>query len=175
MTIQEFLPEPKLPTWTDERVDELKRRRFGLKESCGFIARAMGVTRSAITGKINRLGLSEPRPEKATAPRPLVSLRPITSAGRERKTRVSKRARDDGPAYIGPEATEIVSEFVPPNPVTLVQLEPCHCRWPIESPGAVLYCGEIPKDERPYCPAHCLVAYKPQRGPKPWVPGRVET
>jgi hypothetical protein len=46
-------------TWSSERIELLKRRlHAGL--SCGQIAREIGVTRNAVIGKVNRMGLSRP-------------------------------------------------------------------------------------------------------------------
>src|SRR5258708_6435806 len=47
-------------TWTSERIELLKRcLHAGL--SCGQIAHEIGVSRNAVIGKINRLGLSRPK------------------------------------------------------------------------------------------------------------------
>ena len=47
-------------TWTSERIELLKRRlHAGL--SCGQIAREIGVTRNAVIGKMNRMGLLRPK------------------------------------------------------------------------------------------------------------------
>src|SRR5262249_22881924 len=47
-------------TWTSERIELLKRcLHAGL--SCGQTARNIGVTRNAVIGKMNRLGLSRPK------------------------------------------------------------------------------------------------------------------
>jgi hypothetical protein len=47
-------------TWTSERIELLKRcLDAGL--SCGQTAREIGVTRNAVIGKVNRLGLSRPK------------------------------------------------------------------------------------------------------------------
>jgi GcrA cell cycle regulator len=47
-------------TWTSERIELLKRcLHAGL--SCGQTAREIGVTRNAVIGKVNRLGLSRPK------------------------------------------------------------------------------------------------------------------
>src|SRR5947209_17892107 len=47
-------------TWSLERV-ELLKRHFNAGLSCSQIARAIGVTRNAVIGKMNRLGLSRPK------------------------------------------------------------------------------------------------------------------
>ena len=47
-------------TWTSERIELLKRcLHAGL--SCGQTAREIGVTRNAVIGRMNRLGLSRPK------------------------------------------------------------------------------------------------------------------
>jgi hypothetical protein len=47
-------------TWSSERIELLKRcLHAGL--SCGQTAREIGVTRNAVIGKMNRLGLSRPK------------------------------------------------------------------------------------------------------------------
>src|SRR5262249_32165232 len=54
-------------TWTPERVDQL-RSCIGAGLTCAQIAREIGVTRNAVIGKLNRLGLSRGR--APAAPRP---------------------------------------------------------------------------------------------------------
>ena len=44
-------------TWSSERI-ELLKRCFHARLSCSQIAREIGVTRNAVIGKMNRLGLS---------------------------------------------------------------------------------------------------------------------
>ena len=48
------------PTWNSERI-ELLKRHFNAGLSCSQIAGEIGVTRNAVIGKMNRLGLSRPR------------------------------------------------------------------------------------------------------------------
>ncbi len=52
-------------TWTSERI-ELLKRCFHAGLSCGQIAREIGVSRNAVIGKINRLGLSRPKESAAS-------------------------------------------------------------------------------------------------------------
>ena len=47
-------------SWSSERI-ELLKRCFHAGLSCSQIAREIGVTRNAVIGKMNRLGLSRPR------------------------------------------------------------------------------------------------------------------
>src|SRR5262249_60805392 len=47
-------------TWNSERI-ELLKRCFHAGLSCSQIAREIGVTRNAVIGKMNRLGLSRPK------------------------------------------------------------------------------------------------------------------
>jgi GcrA cell cycle regulator len=46
--------------WSSERI-ELLKRCFHAGLSCSQIAREIGVTRNAVIGKMNRLGLSRPK------------------------------------------------------------------------------------------------------------------
>jgi GcrA cell cycle regulator len=47
-------------TWNTDRIDQLKRC-FNAGLTCSQIAREIGVTRNAVIGKMNRMGLSRPR------------------------------------------------------------------------------------------------------------------
>ncbi|HEY3795149.1 MAG TPA: GcrA family cell cycle regulator, partial [Bradyrhizobium sp.] len=55
------------PTWTDERV-ELLKRRFEAGLSCRQIADDIGVSRNAVIGKLSRLNLT--REDSGDARRP---------------------------------------------------------------------------------------------------------
>lgn len=67
--------------------------------------------------------------------------------------------------------------FVPDcNPVSFMDLTESTCRWPLGETGPdQTFCGTQPESNRPYCGAHCRMAYRPARGPKPgssFVPRR---
>lgn len=60
-------------------------------------------------------------------------------------------------------------EDLPPevaaNPVALFDLQDHHCRWPLGDPHhEMLHCGAQVALDRPYCPAHCRMAYQPSPG-----------
>ena len=47
------------------------------------------------------------------------------------------------------------------NPVTLMELQWHHCRWPIGDPQSpdFMFCGANKLDGHPYCGRHCGAAY----------------
>ena len=69
-------PGKAVMSWTDERVETLKRM-WAEGQSASSIAKELGgVTRNAVIGKVHRLGLSnrndDPEPAPAPAPEPVV-------------------------------------------------------------------------------------------------------
>src|SRR6266403_4891153 len=110
-------------TWTTERI-ALLRNRIDAGFSCGQIAREIGVSRNAVIGKANRLGLS--RFKSATGIKPPKIARPrIFTQHKNLRT---------------PEAKpQIAFEKVSgdsANRCSLFELQQWHCRWPISEPGA---------------------------------------
>lgn len=138
-----------LRTWTKERVALLKNYvDAGL--SCSQIANEIGVSRNAVIGKLNRLGLSRGR--SSAAPR----TRSITSIQRPRvlTQRLALKALFESEPF----ATNVVSA----EPCSLLDLAPRKCRWPIGSNGAVTssFCGNITADGMSYCVGHVRMAYR---------------
>ena len=135
--------------WSEERrarLTELRGRGWSARE----IAEALGgVTRNAVIGMAARLGLS--RPTKA-------------SLSRRRKAEAAAPAEIMGKALYVPAATEPVRG----QAVTLLQLKPRHCRWPLwadkpapaEAGGAGerLFCGARAEPGGPYCAGHARMA-----------------
>jgi GcrA cell cycle regulator len=143
------------PTWTTERVEQLKIR-FAEGLSCREIAADIGVSRNAVIGKISRLNLTRDkgygktlaRKETAAAPRP----RP------------------------GARLRQLLIKIAPAEPEPVSGLEPIHnghtcslfelsretCRWPISTPGAedFCFCGNPPIEGLPYCAGHSRLAYR---------------
>jgi GcrA cell cycle regulator len=151
-------------SWTDERVETLKRLwTEGL--SASQIAAELGsVTRNAVIGKVHRLGLSG----RAKSP--------SSSAPRPRKARAHSLLRVSRPTVRGNTALAHAFEYdIEPEPEvldnvipigqrrTLLELNEDTCRWPIGDPGSsdFFFCGGQATTSLPYCSYHCRVAYQP--------------
>jgi GcrA cell cycle regulator len=153
-------------TWTAERIALLKDRiDAGL--SCGQIAREIGVSRNAVIGKANRLGLSR---SKGVSPR----HRERTDARSVARSRVASQHRTllalwAKPALAFAEAPEDSANLCP-----LFELQQWHCRWPIGDPTAENFgfCGNKQVDSLPYCAAHARMAYR--RAPARPAPCKVK-
>ena len=70
-------------SWTDERVETLKRM-WAEGQSASQIAKELGgVTRNAVIGKVHRLGLSNRNDEGEPAPAPAPEIKPAMTAAPE--------------------------------------------------------------------------------------------
>ena len=140
-------------TWTTERITLLKNRiDAGL--SCAQIAREIGVSRNAVIGKANRLGLSRFK-SPVGQPGPVASK--IARPGKVTQHRILRALRRE---------SQLAFAEVPggsPNRCSFFELQPWHCRWPISDPGAedFAFCGNNPVEGLPYCAAHARLAYRP--------------
>ena len=157
-------------TWTDERVELLKKLwADGL--SASQIASELGnVTRNAVIGKVHRLGLSGRAKDKAA---PAAPQRPRKAA----------RA-PSAPAPIAPQPEiNVVSAPIPLQPVmeesevlaeddmavpmservTIMDLRESMCRWAMGDPTKpeFRFCGARSITGLPYCTHHARIAYQP--------------
>ncbi|HEY3640075.1 MAG TPA: GcrA family cell cycle regulator [Xanthobacteraceae bacterium] len=151
-------------TWTEERVESLKKL-WGEGLSASQIAAELGgITRNAVIGKVHRLGLSgRAKSPSASPPRP-------------RKARAAHLMRVSRPALRGNTALAHAYDFEPePEPElidnviplgqrrTILELTEETCRWPIGDPGSTdfFFCGGHAGAGTPYCSYHSRVAYQP--------------
>src|SRR5262245_66571076 len=126
-------------SWTDERVETLKKL-WGEGLSASQIAAELGgVTRNAVIGKVHRLGLSgRAKSPSSAAPRP---RKPRTHGHVLRVSRPSVRGNTAlAHAYdidIEIEAEpELADNIIPMGQRrTLLELTEETCRWPIGDPG----------------------------------------
>jgi GcrA cell cycle regulator len=145
-----------LETWTPERVDQLRNCVVaGL--TCSQIAAQIGVSRNAVIGKINRLGLSRARAAGAPAHSRLPRIQHPRLPTQRRLLRL-----------IGAEApsvAEVMLVFAPVDSTkhcSLVELSQGKCRWPINDPGAAdfAFCGNEVIKGFSYCAGHARIAYR---------------
>ena len=97
----------------------------------------LGTSRSAVLGKLRRLGLVRgPKPK----PPPMIFTRD--------RSRVARRKPLPRPP-----------ETLRPGPVHIVDLAPRHCRWIEGSPSNALYCGVAQQYGSPYCQKHTRMSF----------------
>ena len=145
-------------TWTRERIALLKDRiDAGL--SCGQIARELGVSRNAVIGKTNRLGLSRPRsaiPGRLKQTGTRRHARPMTATQRSILRALWAKPQLGFAEMPGDSA----------KACSLLDLQRWHCRWPVGDPTSqdFGFCGNRSVAGLPYCPAHSRIAYRPSGG-----------
>jgi GcrA cell cycle regulator len=152
-------------TWTDERVEQLKKLwESGL--SASQIAAELGnITRNAVIGKVHRLGLSGrakspsssvPRPRKARPSQHMVRIsRPMSRGNTALAQAFETEPEHDPIAY---------DNVVPMNQrKTLLELSEDTCHWPVGDPSTsdFFFCGGKSLQGLPYCAHHSRVAYQP--------------
>jgi len=134
--------------WTDDRIGRLKTLWLE-GQTAEQIARdlANGITRSAVLGKVHRMGLSggrsgrpPKRPDAAPnpprlAPTGCLAARPI-------------------------DAHPVLA--IEHGLATVLSVRRCQCRWPFGEPGAADFslCGQ-PVARGAFCALHAAVAYRP--------------
>ncbi len=175
-------------SWTDERVEKLKKM-WGEGLSASQIAKELGgVTRNAVIGKVHRLGLSNrsgsgskpareakektPRAAAASAPPP----EPAAEASAQPEPRPAAPSRKQiipagQPLPPQPSANEISPEALASvrevekkaKKLSLMELTERTCKWPIGDPATeeFWFCGLAVQPGKPYCEAHVGVAFQP--------------
>jgi GcrA cell cycle regulator len=148
-------------SWTDERVELLKKLWSDGLSASQIAAELGGITRNAVIGKVHRLGLSgRAKSPSSSAPRPR-KTRP--SGQMMRVSRPQMRGNTalafDYDAEPEPELIEIPMA----QRKTLLQLSEKTCRWPIGDPGGgeFYFCGGEAAPDLPYCTQHSRIAYQP--------------
>lgn len=174
-------------SWTDERV-ELLKKMWTEGQSASQIAKELGgVTRNAVIGKVHRLGLSN-RAGSAAAPAPEKKTAKSSSTAKSEPKKTTKAAPKEKvievtvaprkpivPAgqplppqpsanEISPEALATVREVEKTaKKISLMELTERTCKWPIGDPATeeFWFCGLAVQQGKPYCEAHVGVAFQP--------------
>jgi GcrA cell cycle regulator len=160
-------------TWTDERVELLKKLWTDGLSASQIAAELGNVTRNAVIGKVHRLGLSgrakdakpagsaaAARPRKATrAPSAPAPLPPQPHANNVVIAPIALQPANQEPSvYVEDDLAVPVSERV-----TIMDLRESMCRWPMGDPTKpeFRFCGARSITGLPYCTHHARIAYQP--------------
>ncbi|MCB5177627.1 GcrA family cell cycle regulator [Microvirga lenta] len=157
-------------TWTDERVELLKKLWSDGLSASQIAAELGNVTRNAVIGKVHRLGLSGRAKDKAasTAQRPRKAARapsaPAPIALPDRSNVVV--APLPQPPLIEEEPEILAGDDVAipmSERVTIMDLRESMCRWPMGDPTKpeFRFCGARSITGLPYCTHHARIAYQP--------------
>ena len=152
-------------SWTDERVETLKKLWTDGLSASQIAAELGGVTRNAVIGKVHRLGLSGRA--KSPSATPARARKPRTHSHLLRVTRPSLRGNTAlAHAYeidVEPEP-EVIDNVIPLGQRrSLLELNEETCHWPIGDPGSAdfFFCGGRTVSGLPYCAHHSRIAYQP--------------
>src|SRR6202021_2152837 len=160
-------------TWTDDRVEQLKKLWEGGLSASQIAAELGNVTRNAVIGKVHRLGLAgrakspssaASRPPRRMAPPPAHRVAGPRLAPAPRMTRGATALAYAPQALSELETQEEFESVVVPMSlrVTIIELKESMCRWPLGDPAnsEFPYCGS-PTASGPYCGYHGGLAYQP--------------
>lgn len=159
-------------SWTDERVEVLKKLWAEGLSASQIANRLGGVTRNAVIGKVHRLGLSgRTTTSRVKAPRQRRRTAPHSGGGGGGQTfrthgnvalKAYYEADPDAEVQLAPAPVE---ELVIPisERASILSLKESMCRWPIGDPGEeeFHFCGRHSDQGVPYCEFHSRVAYQP--------------
>jgi len=149
-------------TWSTDRIEQL-RRCFDAGLTCSQIAREIGVTRNAVIGKMNRMGLSRPRDVLSAQMRRAAKLARAKPERNWRRLTIIAQRKMLRDAYPIAEPEEI--PIYNGRGCTLLELKQGQCRWPINEPGAenFCFCGNEAFQGFSYCAGHARLAYRSTR------------
>jgi GcrA cell cycle regulator len=158
-----------IASWTDERVELLKKLWSDGLSASQIAAELGGITRNAVIGKVHRLGLSGrakapssavPRQRKA---RPASHVLRLSRPAMRGNTALARHALAVYELDIEPERQSLENIVPIGQRCSLLELSDAKCRWPIGDPGTsdFFFCGGKPVGDLPYCAYHARMAYQP--------------
>jgi len=152
-------------SWTDERVELLKKLWSDGLSASQIAAELGGITRNAVIGKVHRLGLSgraksastgAPRQRKARSPSHMLRIGRSAIRGNTALAHAYDIEAEAEP--------EMIDNIIPIGQRrTILELTELTCRWPVGDPGGgeFFFCGGNTFNALPYCAYHARIAYQP--------------
>jgi len=152
-------------SWTDERVELLKKLWSDGLSASQIAAELGGITRNAVIGKVHRLGLSgrakstsagAPHQRKPRAPSHMLRIGRAAIRGNTALAHAFDLELETEP--------ELIDNIIPIGQRrTILELNEQTCRWPVGDPGSsdFFFCGGNTVPGLPYCAYHARVAYQP--------------
>jgi GcrA cell cycle regulator len=151
-------------SWTDERVELLKKLWSDGLSASQIAAELGGITRNAVIGKVHRLGLSgRAKSPSSTAPRQRKARAHPHMMRVARPSMRGNTALAQAFDYEVEAEPELVDNVIPIGQRrNILELTEETCRWPIGDPGSVdfFFCGGQTVSG-PYCGFHSRIAYQP--------------
>ena len=156
-------------SWTDERVEQLKKLWADGLSASQIAAELGGVTRNAVIGKVHRLGLSG----RVKSPGQSASVRtkrqPRSNSFNGRSQRNAQRALNNTQIKVSGRADTLNStaaadlEAPEALKLPLTELTERTCKWPTGDPATddFYFCGHAAQSDGPYCEYHARIAYQP--------------
>lgn len=182
-------------SWTDERVELLKKLWADGLSASQIAAKLGGVSRNAVIGKVHRLKLSgRAKSTKSSAPRPKRTTAPPRVAGAVHQgggtrtsayggstvrggTAVSRgmtatalKQSPDAEALVAPDLRPIEDVVVPiAKRLPLTELSENTCKWPYGDPltDEFYFCGHSTEEKSPYCKYHGKLAFQQNERRRP--------
>jgi GcrA cell cycle regulator len=160
------MTSPQIGGWTDERIKEMRRLWIDGR-SASQIARALGggLSRCAVQGKLHRLGLKKSDQaakitcETANIGRKIAAKKQMTGNGAKRAMKFGEPVS----AVVRPPRKPKPDPVYDGEPVSVIDVKNCHCRWPVMAGEEFTgFCG-APKMSGAYCGKHAEVAFMPAK------------
>ena len=162
-------------TWSDDRVEQLKKLWEGGLSASQIAAELGNVTRNAVIGKVHRLGLS------GRAKSPSSAASDVYKRQAQHMMRVTRPVARGNTALahafeVELEPDPIAYDNVVPmsQRLSLLELNEATCHWPVGDPSSpeFFFCGGKALNSLPYCAHHSRIAYQPasdrrRQPPKP--------
>ena len=156
-------------SWTEDRVETLKKL-WTEGHSASQIANQLGgVTRNAVIGKVHRLGLSGRATPSRPVKRPPRLARPKPAPQRIERTVVAPVIEEPAVKTL-PVVIERRGEPLAPvrmsngEVASVLNIRESMCKWPIGDPmdKDFAFCGRSASGG-PYCAEHAKVAFQPKK------------